>query len=159
MYPSLSVNFTDCCSRHPSRMKQAHLNNNVRALHNAPQLAPDLQILLKGRQHQALSFLNSCQGSSPQQEGCTLLRVYLLRALLLIPLRPPGNLQSAPCAPTVTNPLCRSLSFDALLYPSWATNTPFSSVYNNIHRVGTSGQYPLTAGSREFKPRCIHSHT
>lgn len=118
MYPSLSKNSGDCCSKHSSSMSQPHLNNNVRALCDAPQLAPDLQILLKWRQHQALSFLNSCQGSSPQQEGCTLLRVDLLWALLLIPLRPPGNLQSAPCAPTVTNPLYTSLSFDPCSIPN-----------------------------------------
>jgi hypothetical protein len=35
-------------------IKESHLDDNVGALNDAPELAPDLQILLKGRQQQPL---------------------------------------------------------------------------------------------------------
>lgn len=73
--------------------KESHLDNNVGALNNAPELAPDLQVLLKGRQHQPLRLLDRRQRAPPRQERCPLLRVDLLRALLLAPWRPPWNLQ------------------------------------------------------------------
>ncbi len=79
----------------------ACLDDDVGALKDAPELAPDLQVLLKGRQHQQLLRLNRRQLAPPRQERRALLRIHLLRALLPPPRRPPRNAQPATQRPWI----------------------------------------------------------
>ena len=57
-----------CTACLPYRAAPTHLHHDVTALQHPPQLAPHLQVLLKGGQHQPLVLLQGCQLAPPLVE-------------------------------------------------------------------------------------------
>jgi len=115
-----------------ARPARARLHDDVAALQHAPELAPDLQVLLERREHQALALLHRRQLAPPGHKCGALLRVHRLRALVLAPRRPPRQLQPARPGPRLRPP---------------ASVQPFTMVQMLAAPVT---QYKRTAVLREF---------
>ena len=70
-----------------------HLHHDVGPLAHAPQLSPNLEVLLEGRERQALVLLDRGERAAPLEEGGLLVAVQLVDGHVLGPRRAPGNLE------------------------------------------------------------------